>query len=145
MANTSTIHHYYPPQSSQPHAPIMHLPNTTAMSQALHPSQLSQYTLLEPTPTPSFHCRWEGCQSQTAFKRLPDIIRHLKEIHLAPAAYPCPVEGCSRTFNELIVYNTMNEIITLILRLLSKDHSFRLYFRLHTFFSARTVQEPFMR
>ncbi|KAJ0424703.1 hypothetical protein BJY00DRAFT_276195 [Aspergillus carlsbadensis] len=75
-----------------PNGDVTHRPNQQAISldQAFDPH----------VPTVRYHCRWERCQNSTGFKRVSDIIRHIKEVHLAPDAYPCRVHGCGKTFNR---------------------------------------------
>ncbi|KAL5339775.1 hypothetical protein BJX70DRAFT_363142 [Aspergillus crustosus] len=43
-----------------------------------------------------FRCKWEGCRSTHHFRREGDLWRHIRSIHLAPNAFPCPVAGCDK-------------------------------------------------
>ncbi|KAL4878098.1 hypothetical protein BJY04DRAFT_221454 [Aspergillus karnatakaensis] len=47
-----------------------------------------------------FRCKWEGCQSSTSFRREPDLIRHLKSIHIRPDAYACQFDGCTKAYGR---------------------------------------------
>ncbi|KAL3489580.1 hypothetical protein BJX62DRAFT_208794 [Aspergillus germanicus] len=51
------------------------------------------------SPT-SFRCKWEGCRSPTVFRRVGDLIRHLRTIHILPTAYQCPVKNCGKAFGR---------------------------------------------
>ncbi|KAL2834094.1 hypothetical protein BJY01DRAFT_253201 [Aspergillus pseudoustus] len=103
LDNITPVYLNRPSGVQQPHAPILNPPNNTAIyqtPQTMNAGQLSPYRSSAPTPVTSFYCKWEGCQCPIAFKRLPDIIRHIREIHLVPDAYRCPVDGCGRTFKR---------------------------------------------
>ncbi|BCS23624.1 uncharacterized protein APUU_40068S [Aspergillus puulaauensis] len=49
---------------------------------------------------PIFECKWLGCRSSACFRREADLIRHLKTIHIAPNAYPCPEPNCGVAFGR---------------------------------------------
>jgi hypothetical protein len=48
----------------------------------------------------SFKCKWEGCRSSTVFRRVGDLTRHLRTIHILPTAYQCPANHCSKAFGR---------------------------------------------
>ncbi|KAJ0424704.1 hypothetical protein BJY00DRAFT_276196 [Aspergillus carlsbadensis] len=50
--------------------------------------------------TLDLQCKWEGCRSQTTFKRANDLIRHIRTIHVDRDAYRCPFEGCGMAFGR---------------------------------------------
>jgi hypothetical protein len=60
---------------------------------------LGPHTPAHHSPT-SFNCRWEGCRSSTVFRRVGDLIRHLRTIHILPTAYQCPVKNCGKAFGR---------------------------------------------
>ncbi|KAL3465627.1 hypothetical protein BJX64DRAFT_285232 [Aspergillus heterothallicus] len=62
---------------------------------------------LPPPPTTSasddvrvFRCRWQGCRSNTSFRREADLIRHLRTVHISPKAFPCMEPDCGMGFGR---------------------------------------------
>ncbi|PWY71271.1 hypothetical protein BO83DRAFT_417877 [Aspergillus eucalypticola CBS 122712] len=43
-------------------------------------------------------CKWEGCTHARTFSRIEELLRHIKNLHIAPRSYPCEV--CGRPFNQ---------------------------------------------
>ncbi|KAL2835417.1 hypothetical protein BJY01DRAFT_223687 [Aspergillus pseudoustus] len=48
----------------------------------------------------SFECKWRGCKSSRPFRRETDLIRHLRTIHISPAAFVCPEGSCGKPFGR---------------------------------------------
>ncbi|KAL2843453.1 hypothetical protein BJX68DRAFT_243998 [Aspergillus pseudodeflectus] len=48
----------------------------------------------------SFKCKWEGCRSSTVFRRIGDLTRHIRTIHILPTAYQCPANHCGKAFGR---------------------------------------------
>lgn len=47
-----------------------------------------------------YSCRWEGCPYSGTFNRESSLIRHLRNMHIAPRAHPCPMPDCNRICNR---------------------------------------------
>ncbi|KAL2785401.1 hypothetical protein BJX66DRAFT_314911 [Aspergillus keveii] len=48
----------------------------------------------------AFRCQWAGCRSFRQFHRVGDLIRHLRTIHISPAAFVCPHCECGKSFGR---------------------------------------------
>ncbi|CEN62295.1 hypothetical protein ASPCAL08932 [Aspergillus calidoustus] len=86
--------------SLQPQALLMNPSENLATHQSSQQALTPNHLLDTLAPTVRYYCKWERCQNLAGFKRLSEILRHIKEIHLAPDAYTCPVDGCGKTFNR---------------------------------------------
>ncbi|PYI09423.1 hypothetical protein BO78DRAFT_415700 [Aspergillus sclerotiicarbonarius CBS 121057] len=64
-----------------------------------------------PAPAP-LRCEWRGCTYFHTFNRHADLLRHVKNLHVTPRSYACPI--CDRRFNQS--YNMRNHIRTHYLR-----------------------------
>ncbi|KAL2847917.1 hypothetical protein BJX68DRAFT_239056 [Aspergillus pseudodeflectus] len=80
-------------------------------NRALNPEQLKEMDGMPFPPTtfandspghsrPLFKCKYKGCRSSISFLTEAALIRHLKNIHISPAAYPCLENHCERVFGR---------------------------------------------
>ena len=50
--------------------------------------------------TAPLQCKWEGCRYPGGFQRVYELIRHIRNLHIMPLAYPCPVPDCDKICNR---------------------------------------------
>ncbi|PLB40096.1 uncharacterized protein BDW47DRAFT_102238 [Aspergillus candidus] len=63
------------------------------------PSQRNNRTA-NPRRTTPLQCKWEDCHYLGRFQRVSELIRHIRNLHITPLAYPCPVPDCDKTCNR---------------------------------------------
>ncbi|KAJ5613722.1 hypothetical protein N7528_007376 [Penicillium herquei] len=62
---------------------------------------LEDHTPESSDPNPSlFRCHWKDCGYKGGFTRKGSLLRHVKNIHIEPYSFECPVEACSKHFNR---------------------------------------------
>jgi hypothetical protein len=52
------------------------------------------------SPSIAGGCKWEGCKYEGSFRRVADLLRHIRTVHISPGSYTCPVAGCLKSFNR---------------------------------------------
>ncbi|KAJ0419579.1 hypothetical protein BJY00DRAFT_154381 [Aspergillus carlsbadensis] len=114
-----TIHHPYarePPGLNGPFSPPERVlqadERSTSTSTSYTSEIINQPTNTTPTRSgrpvlgaksqrPSvFRCKWAGCRSSRQFRREGDLVRHLRTIHISPAAFVCPYTECEKSFGR---------------------------------------------
>ncbi|KAJ5618663.1 hypothetical protein N7528_006774 [Penicillium herquei] len=83
-----------PTSETRAHATQGHAIYTTAESNAKSPPAN------ETSRTARFHCDWPGCQYRGSFGRNTELQRHIKNLHVLPGSYKCPVPGCRVSCNR---------------------------------------------
>ncbi|OJJ43583.1 hypothetical protein ASPZODRAFT_28239 [Penicilliopsis zonata CBS 506.65] len=87
-----------PPLSSSASTGMLSLhPQSSPCNATNHQGQPSSQVPRQPAV---FRCKWEGCRYSGSFNRIGDLLRHVRNIHVCPRSYPCPVQSCGEIFNR---------------------------------------------
>ncbi|PLN84025.1 hypothetical protein BDW42DRAFT_199783 [Aspergillus taichungensis] len=50
--------------------------------------------------TTPLQCKWEDCRYLGGFQRVSELIRHIRNLHITPLSWPCPVPDCDKICNR---------------------------------------------